>query len=73
VEFPAKYGLNIIHADPVSTVADVDGQFQVKLVRNSIVVVEIERAGIKHQITIPDQATAELMDLLPTFAIDFTT
>lgn len=73
VEFPAKYGLSIIQADPVQTVANVDGEFQVRLVRNSIVVVEIERAGIKHQITIPDQASADLTDLLPPFAIDFTT
>lgn len=70
VEFPSKYGLNILNADKIVAIPDYSGQFQLKLVRGSVVVVEIERAAIRHQITVPDAPTANLIDLLPPFPID---
>ena len=70
VEFPAKYGQNIINADRITTVPDYSGQFQLELIRGAIVVIEIERAGIRHQITVPDTPAANLVDLLPAFAMD---
>jgi len=72
VAFPAKYGSTILSAVAGKTVADVYGNFTISLVRNSVVVIEIERTGIRHQITIPDQPQVELSTLLPPFAADYT-
>lgn len=72
VQFPAKYGQTILAADAVWTYADAYGDFTLSLVRNSICVVEIERTGIKAQITVPDSPTANLIDLLPAFVADYT-
>jgi hypothetical protein len=47
------------------TRADAYGNFSVSLVQGVKVVVEIEQLGIKHVITVPDQETARLVDLLP--------
>lgn len=72
VEFPAGYDSTILSADQMYTVVDTFGRFSLPLVRNSIVIIEIARAGIRHQVTIPDQATVDLKDILPPFAVDFT-
>ena len=72
VQFPANYGQDILAADQMFTFVDSFGNFSLPLVRNSIVVIEVERAGIRHQITVPDADTADLKDLLPPFAVDFT-
>lgn len=73
VAFPARYGQSVIQADVVFTVVDASGQFELPLVRNAVVVLEIDRAGIKNQITVPDQASVDLIDVLPPFVLDFTT
>ena len=72
VEFPASYEGNILVADEEYTFLNSDGTFQLELVRNAKVIIEVPRAGIRHQITIPDQDTAELKDLLPSTIIDYS-
>lgn len=72
VQFPARYAQTILAADAVWTYADAYGDFTLSLVRNSVCIIEIERTGIKAQITVPDSPTANLIDLLPAFAADYT-
>jgi hypothetical protein len=72
-EFPARFGQNVIQADALVTTVDIDGQFELAVVRNSVVIIEIERSGIRSQITIPDQASANILDLLPPMVADYTT
>ena len=62
---PVSVGSSLISGEPIKTVPDFAGNFSIALLRNATIVVEIERAGIRHQITIPDQETANLIDLLP--------
>ena len=71
VQFPSISGDAIITADAVKTVPDVNGNFQVNLVQGSVVVVEVERTGIKAQVTIPHEATATLTSLLPPPTVGF--
>jgi hypothetical protein len=71
VEFPARYNMTMIAADAIVTFPDAYGNFSVQLIRGSVVIVEIERAGIRSQITVPDAASANLLDLLPPFAVDY--
>lgn len=54
-----------ILAEPVRTNPDVYGTFSVVLVRGVKVVVEIPKAGLRHLIEVPDQESANLIDLLP--------
>lgn len=70
--FPAKYSKTILTSDAVWTFADSLGNFSLGLVRKSVVIIEIKRTGIRAQITIPDNATANLMDLLPPFTVDYS-
>jgi hypothetical protein len=62
---PGKAGSSLITAEIIRTAADSFGNFNVKLLRGSQVIVEIEQAGIKNMIIIPDAPTANLIDLLP--------
>lgn len=71
--FPAKYGSTILAADAVWTYADALGNFSLALVRKSVVMLSIERTGIRSvQITVPDSPTASLVDLLPPFENDYS-
>lgn len=49
----------------LETRPDAYGAFSIALNRGSKVVVDIEAVALRHQITIPDQETANLVDLLP--------
>lgn len=71
-QFPAKFAQTILTAQAVYTFADAYGNFSVALVRKSTVIVEIKRCGIRCQIVIPDSPTANLLDLLPPFVIDYS-
>ena len=62
---PGVAGYSLISADLIRTYPDAFGNFSVKLLRSSQVLVEIERAGIKNLITVPDAPSANLIDLLP--------
>jgi len=72
VEFPAKYKNKMVAAATIYTYLDSEGKFSLSILRGVICIVEIPRVGIKHQITIPDVATADLISLLPPFAIDYS-
>ena len=65
VELPTAVNGALITGDPIRTICDVYGNFYVMLLRNSKVLVEIERTAIRHIITIPDQSNANIVDLLP--------
>lgn len=62
---PKAVGASIVSGEPIKTTPDFAGNFSIALLRNATIIVEIERAGIRHQIDIPDQETANLLDLLP--------
>lgn len=62
---PGTAGNSLITAEIIRTAADSFGNFNVKLLRSSQVIVEIEQAGIKNLITVPDAPSANLIDLLP--------
>ena len=72
IEFPAKSGNRIVAADVIWTTLSYDGSFELPLLRGATVIVEVPRAGIRHQIEIPDTPSAELTQLLPPFAVDYT-
>lgn len=58
-------GTSLLSAGAVRSVTDAFGNFSVALLRGAKVLVEVERAGIKYKIDVPDAATANLIDLLP--------
>lgn len=62
---PGTAGASLITSDIIRTSADAFGNFSVKLLRSSQVIVEIEKSGIKNLITVPDSPSANLIDLLP--------
>ena len=65
--FPVSEGSSIVASDPITDKPNIAGNFAVILVRNQTVTIEIDRTGIKNQFVVPDQETAELLDLLPPF------
>lgn len=62
---PAQVGTSLITVKALSTVPDHLGNFQFPLPRGAKVVIEIQEAGIRHTITVPDQDEASLLALLP--------
>jgi hypothetical protein len=72
VEFPAKYRNRILAARSVYTYLDHEGKFQLPLLRGTTCLIEVPRAGIRHQVNIPDTPSADIQQLLPPFAVDYT-
>lgn len=72
VEFPARIGDRMVTAGEVYTFLDHTGSFELPLLRGSTCIFEVPRAAIRHQIEIPDAASANLIDLLPPFVIDYS-
>ncbi len=64
-QLPAATGSSFIAGGYVTTSPDAYGNFSVALLQGKSVVVEIVQTGLKHVITVPAQATASLLDLLP--------
>lgn len=62
---PATLGGAFVAGARLITMPDAYGSFSVALLRNAKVIVEIEGAGIRQQIVVPDASTANLIDLLP--------
>lgn len=62
---PGKTGGSIIASGSLNLLTDVHGNFSVKLIRESRVLVMIPDAGIKVLIDVPDASSANLLDLLP--------
>lgn len=65
VDAPNSVGPSIIHFERIITYTDALGNFSVNLLRGAKAIVEIRDAGLRHQIEVPDQSTALLLDLLP--------
>jgi hypothetical protein len=72
IDVPARYGQRILAADAVWTYPDHLGNFGVELVRGATMIVEIERTALRHQIVVPDQASVNLISLLPSFTNDYS-
>lgn len=71
VLFPATMSGSMLHAESAVAVLTAYGTFSVELVQGATVVVEIEGTGIRAQIEIPYEATADLMTLLPPIGVQF--
>lgn len=65
VKVPSSVNNALLTARIISTNPNHLGAFELVLPRNITAVIEIPEAGIRHQITVPDQATSTLLDLLP--------
>lgn len=65
VNLPQSHNTALLTGDPIRTVCDVYGNFYVMLLRGVKVLVEIEKTAIRHVIEIPNQPTANIVDLLP--------
>lgn len=64
-QIPKSVNGSLINYDRIKTRHDAYGNFSVSLIRELVVVIEMRKAGINYQFTVPDQATAALIDLLP--------
>lgn len=62
---PYYAGSTLVGSGLIRTTTDAYGNFSVRLLRETSVLVEIDKAGIRYLINIPDSATAQLVDLLP--------
>lgn len=62
---PIFAGPSLLGSSRVPAYPDAFGNFSVELLRSVQVLVEIDNAGIRQLITVPDQETASLIDLLP--------
>ena len=71
-QFPAEFAQTILAADAAYTFADAYGDFSLPAVQGSTIIVEIKRCGIRAQITVPMSPSANLIDLLPPFVIDYS-
>jgi len=65
VDLPSIVGSSMVAGTFVKTITDVSGNFYVSLIRGATVLVEIEKTAVKYQFGVPDQETANLVDLLP--------
>lgn len=64
---PGIVGASLIASGLIQTSTDAFGNFSVALIRGSKVLVEIQAAAIRYEITVPDAPSADLLDLLPPF------
>ena len=62
---PSTAAGSIVGAGLVRTTTDAFGNFSVGLIRGTSVLVEIEKAGIRYIVSIPEAASARLLDILP--------
>lgn len=65
VDVPKRVGEVLVSAKTIETTPDANGNFSVNLLCGSTVLVDIPTAGIKNQITIPDQKSVQLTEILP--------
>lgn len=65
VSFPKEQDGSLISADSVITFPDVQGNFSVSLIRGQEVTVQVSNTGLRVQFTVPDQETANLVDVIP--------
>ena len=65
VDGPNAHGGSIVGFDRILTYTDALGNFSVNLLRETKAIVEIRDAALLQQFEVPDQGTAQLLDLLP--------
>jgi hypothetical protein len=65
IDYPMSEGNSLVAADPVQTVPDILGNFQVALIQGKTILVQIDRTGINFQIVVPAAPSATLLSLLP--------
>lgn len=64
---PIQVGNSLLSVNKIMTNTDASGNFSVKLLRGQSVNFQIEGVGIKNiSITVPNQASANLKDLIPS-------
>jgi len=63
-EQPHLTGDFVVVGDRVQTITDGSGDFEMFLPRLAVVVLDIDRAGIRKQFTVPDQESISLIDVL---------
>jgi hypothetical protein len=64
-DFPAQSGISLVTSDIIRFRPDFYGNFTVPVLRLQKVIFEIEKTGIRNEITVPNLPTANLLDLLP--------
>lgn len=64
-KLPSAVGNALTSGQVVKTSTDAFGNFSASLLRGAKVIVEMERSGLKHTITVPDLPAASLTSLLP--------
>lgn len=66
-QLPAKISSSMLSSNRIVTTPDALGNFSVAIVQGAKVIVEIQQAGVFAEITVPEQSSAQLIDLLPPF------
>jgi len=66
VDLPKVVDPSLVAGDFVKTITDVSGTFYVSLIRGATVVAEIPKTALRVQFTVPDQETANIVDLIPS-------
>ena len=62
---PSAVSGSFVLSDVIRTTPNAYGAFTVSIVRGVECIVTIDRVGLRHQIVVPDQAEALLIDILP--------
>ena len=65
VNVPKQINQSLVTVSVLPIYPNPNGDIVVELVRGATVLVDYPSAGIRHQITVPDSPTADLLDLLP--------
>lgn len=66
VDLPKVVDPSLVAGDFVKTITDVSGTFYVSLIRGATVLAEIPKTALRIQFTVPDQETANIVDLIPS-------
>lgn len=64
-KLPSSVSGSLVTSERMIVYPDAYGNFSVQLLRFSEIIVEIKRAGINYKFTVPNQATAPLLGLIP--------
>jgi len=67
VGLPKVVDPSMVTGSIMRTITDVSGNFYVSLIRGAVVIVEIDKTAIRFQFEVPDQDTANIINLLPPF------
>lgn len=65
VKAPQASGMTLLSGKILRTSTDFSGNFSIPLARGAKVMIQIPASGLKHVVTIPNQESISLVDLLP--------